>query len=56
MKFPNFSDLEHIEAYKHALRFLPLMKMLATKTLQTVDNLLDMVHKFIKGEIRVQST
>lgn len=55
MKMPNFSDREHIQAYKHDLRSLSLTKVLATKILLTVDRLLDAVHEFIKGEIGIQS-
>lgn len=53
MKVPSLSDREHIQAYKHGLCSLSLTKMLATKWLLFVDNLLDVVHKLIKGEISV---
>lgn len=48
-------DREHIQAYKHGLRSFSLTKMLATKRIPSIDDLLDIVHKFIKGEISVQS-
>lgn len=53
MKVPNLSDHEHIQAYKQNIRSLSLTKVVATKNLLTVDNLLDTVHEFIKGEINV---
>lgn len=55
MDVPNLSDQEHIQAYKHGLRSLSLTKLLATKKLHSVDDLLDMVHGFIKGDISVES-
>lgn len=51
---PNLSDREHIQAYRHGLQFLSFTKILATKRLHSVDDLLDVVHEFIKGEINVQ--
>lgn len=55
MKVPSLSDREHIKAYKHALRSLSLPKVLATKWLFCVNDLLDVMHEFTKGEICVQS-
>lgn len=55
MNVPNLSDQEHIQAYKHGLRSLSLTKLLATKKLYSVDDLLDVVHEFIKGDISVES-
>lgn len=52
MKVSNLCDREHIQANKHSLQSL---SVLTTKTLLTVDHLLDTVHEFIKGEISVQS-
>lgn len=52
LKVPNLSFREHIQAYKHGIRLLSLTKVLGTKTLLTVDNLLNAVQEFIKGEIR----
>lgn len=51
----NLSDQEHIQAYKHGLRSLSLTKILATKHLHSVDDLLDVVHEFIREGISVQS-
>ncbi|KAI5672178.1 hypothetical protein M9H77_12542 [Catharanthus roseus] len=56
MKVPNHSDCEHIQAYKNGIRSLLLTEVLATKTLLTIDDLLDPVHEFIKGEISIQRT
>lgn len=55
MKGLNLSDWEHIQAYKPEIYFLSLTKILATKQLLTVNNLLDTVHEFIKGEISIQN-
>lgn len=55
MKVPNLSDREHLQEYKHGLRSLSLTKVLATKRLHLVDDLLDVIHEFIKWEIRVKS-
>lgn len=55
MEVPNFSDREHIEDYKHGLRSIFLTKILATKRLDLVDDLLNTSHDFIKGEFSVQS-
>lgn len=52
MKVLNFSDCEHIQVYKHGIRSLSFTKVLAMKSLLTVDNSLDTV---IKREISVQS-
>lgn len=55
MKVPSLSDREHTQAYKHELHSFSLTEVLATKRLHSVDDLLDVVHKFIKGEISVQA-
>lgn len=55
IKVASLSDQEHIQAYKHGLRSLSLTKVLATKRLLSVDDLLDIVYEFIKGEISMQS-
>lgn len=44
-----------MQVYMHGLQSLSLTTVFATKTLLTVDKLLDVVHEFIKGEISVQS-
>ncbi|KAI5678060.1 hypothetical protein M9H77_09010 [Catharanthus roseus] len=56
MKVPSLSDRKHIQAYNHGLRSLSITKVLATKRLLSVNELLNVVHEFIKGEINVQST
>lgn len=55
MKVPNLSHREHIQPYKHGLRSLSLTKVLAIKHLHSVNDLLDIVLEFIKGEISVHS-
>lgn len=52
---PSLGDREHIQAYKHGLRSLSLTKVLATKWLHSVDDLLDVFHEFIKVKISVQN-
>lgn len=55
MKVPSLSDREHIQACKHSLRSLSLIKVLVTKRIPSINDLLDAMHEFINGEISVQS-
>lgn len=55
MKILSFSDLEHIQAHKTWVRTLSLTKVLATKQLLSVDDLLDFAHEFINRKITIQS-
>lgn len=55
IKVPNIGDRENIQAYKHKLRSLSLTKVLATNRLHFMEDLLDVMHEFIKGEISMQS-
>lgn len=53
MKVQSLSDRQHIQAYNHGLRSLSLSKVWATKRIPSVDDILDIVYEFIKGEISV---
>lgn len=55
MKVLNLSNWEHIQAYNHEVWSLSLTKVLATKRLYSVDDLLDVIHEFINREKRVQT-
>lgn len=50
MKVSNLSDRDHIQAYKHGYISLSLTKVFAIQKLQSVDDLLDVIHEFIRGE------
>lgn len=53
MKVLSLNDQEHIQAYKHGMHSLSLTKVLATNWLLSVDDLLYVMHEFIKVEISV---